>query len=303
MSSSPRAADATVTPVPPTPRIDVVVLSQGDRYEETLRALESVRVQTDVSVKLILVGNGWDPEGFAEDVHTVHLFDNLGPVEGRNIGVTHGSAEFILFLDNDAWVPDSDALARALEHFRADPRMGLVHARVADTDGVTLRRWVPRAHVGDPTVGGPAFAVCEGVVLLRRAAFEEVGGFPSIFFFGHEGIELAWRLRDRGWELVYEPEFLIHHPATEATRHALFWRLNARNRVWVARRNLPLPLAVLYVAAWTGVTVLRSWRQPQDLRHWFAGFREGLVKDPRGRRPMSWRTILRLTRMGHPPIL
>ncbi|WP_338749867.1 glycosyltransferase family 2 protein [Janibacter alittae] len=285
------------------PSVDVVILSQGDRQDETLRALESARVQTGVDATLILVGNGWDPTGFPDDVATVHLEENVGPAEGRNIGVAHGTSEFVLFLDNDAWLPDATALARAVARFRADHRLGLVHARVADTDGVTLRRWVPRAHVGDPAVGGPAFSVCEGVVALRRTAYEEVGGFPGDFFFGHEGIELAWRLRDRDWELTYDPSVLIHHPATEATRHALFWRLNARNRVWVARRNLPWPLAAVYIGTWTAITIARTWRQPANLRIWFRGLREGVRTSPGGRRPLRWRTLWTLTRLGHPPVV
>ncbi|MDN5745222.1 MAG: glycosyltransferase [Nocardioidaceae bacterium] len=283
--------------------VDVVVLSQGDRQNETLRALDSARVQRGVDVTLILVGNGWEPVGFPDDVRTVHLEANLGPAEGRNIGVAHGTSELIFFLDNDAWLSDDTALARAVARFRAEQRLGLVHARVADTDGVTLRRWVPRARVGDPNVGGPAFSVCEGVVALRRSAYEEVHGFPGNFFFGHEGIELAWRLRDRGWELTYDPSVLIHHPATEATRHALFWRLNARNRVWVARRNLPWPLAAVYIGTWTAITIARTWRQPANLRIWFRGLREGVRTSPGERRPMRWRTLWTLTRLGHPPVV
>ena len=286
-----------------TPTIDVVVLSQGDRHTETLHALESARSQTGVEVHLSLVGNGWEPHGFPDDVQTIYLEENVGPAEGRNIGASHGTSEFVLFLDNDAWLRDSNALSYAIGRLRADQRLALVHARVTDTDGVTVRRWVPRAHVGDPGVGGPAFAVCEGVVVVRRAAYEEVGGFPGSFFFGHEGIELAWRLRDHGWELVYDPAVVIHHPATAATRHDLYWRLNSRNRVWVARRNLPWPLAVVYVAVWAAITVLRNWRDPDSLRAWFAGFREGVTTDPGGRRPIRWRTVLRLARLGQPPII
>ena len=42
------------------------------------------------------------------------------------------------------------------------------------------------------------------------------------------------------------------HPAIEPTRHAEFYRYQARNRLWLARRNLPVPVGVIYVLAWAG---------------------------------------------------
>ena len=77
---------------------------------------------------------------------------------------------------------------------------------------------------------------------------------------------------------------------------------NARNRLWVARRNLPWPLAVIYVAVWTVLTVVR-FRSVRLLRLWFAGFREGLGPGAGERRSMHWRTVWRLTRAGRPPIV
>ena len=285
------------------PTVDVIVLTQGDRHDDTLTALETARAQEGVDVTLILVGNGWEPSGFPDDVRTIHLEENLGVPEGRNVGVAAGTSEFILFLDNDAWLPDVDLLSRAVAQMRAEPRLGLVQPRLCGPDGTTHRRWVPRARVGDPDVGGPAFAMCEGATIVRRAAYEDAGGFPGDFFFCHEGIELAWQLRDHGWELVYDPTLVMHHPVTEATRHEIFWRHTARNRVWVARRNLPWPLSWLYLLSWTLIVVLRTWRQPGDLRTWFAGFREGVTSDPGPRRPMRWRTVVRLARLGQPPLI
>jgi GT2 family glycosyltransferase len=50
-------------------------------------------------------------------------------------------------------------------------------------------------------------------VLLRRKAFEEVGGFePRIFMYG-EDVDLSWRLRARGWRVVYRPRFAVVHRA------------------------------------------------------------------------------------------
>jgi hypothetical protein len=94
----------------------------------------------------------------------------------------------------------------------------------------------------------------------------------------------------------------MHHPSTLATRHDVFYRYNARNRVWLARRNLPWPLALAYLAVWVAVTVLRE-RRPAALKPWFRGFAEG-VREPAGpRRPISWRAAWRMTRLGRPPII
>src|SRR4029450_13889085 len=46
-------------------------------------------------------------------------------------------------------------------------------------------------------------------------------------------------------------------PQPPPRRHALFWRLNARNRVWLARRRLPWLLAGGYLATWTMITLTR----------------------------------------------
>jgi hypothetical protein len=78
--------------------------------------------------------------------------------------------------------------------------------------------------------------------------------------------------------------------------------MNARNRVWVARRNLPMPLDLLYVASWVLITLARV-RDRDALAVWFRGLVEGYRTDPGPRRPMSWRTALRLTLAGRPPVV
>jgi len=45
---------------------------------------------------------------------------------------------------------------------------------------------------------------------------------------------------------------------------AYYYRLNARNRVWLARRNLPAVLIPLYVGSWTGIQLLRWFRKSAD---------------------------------------
>jgi hypothetical protein len=86
------------------------------------------------------------------------------------------------------------------------------------------------------------------------------------------------------------------------TRHEVFYRYNARNRVWLARRNLPWLLAVCYLVDWVVLTVVRV-RSPRSLRVWFAGFAEGWRTDCGARHPIHWRTAWAMLRAGRPPIL
>lgn len=287
----------------PEPSVAVVVLSQGDRPVELQRCLDSLRMQQGVALDILCVGNKWMPVGLGPGVRGHGLAENVGIPEGRNVGARLSHGDLIFFADDDAWTDDPRLLAEAAALFAARPRLGAVVCRLRDPDGTTLRRWVPRARVGDPTRSGPAFSLAEGVSIVRRAAFDAAGGWAGQFFFGHEGIELAWRLRDAGWDVDYAAQLAMLHPATSAARHATFYRLNARNRVWVARRNLPALLVPVYLGTWTLLTAARLVRQPAALCVWAKGFVEGWRTDPGPRRAMHWRTVWRLARLGQPPII
>ena len=129
------------------------------------------------------------------------------------------------------------------------------------------------------------------------------GGWPDPFFYAHEGIELAWRVWDSGATVHYAGDLVAGHPLTEVTRHADFYWRNARNRVWLARRNLPWAVGVPYLTTWTAVQVVRSRHAPRTLRPWFRGWVAGWRESPGARRPLSWRTVWRMTRLGRPPVV
>ena len=287
----------------PLPLVAAVVLSQGTRPAELAKALETLLAQTGVELDVLVVGNGWQPEGLPEGVRTHHEPENLGIPEGRNVGARLSHGDFILFYDDDAWLPSPDTLSRLVATMESDPHVAIVQPRPTDPDGKPgPRRWVPRINAGSAERGGDLVVFWEGVHLQRREAFEQVGGWPGNFFYGHEGIDLAMRLLDAGWRITYAPDLVVHHPALPASRHAVFYRMNARNRVWVARRNLPHPLDWAYVATWVLITLARV-RDREALRIWFAGLGEGYRTDPGPRRPISWRTVARMTALGRPPVI
>jgi GT2 family glycosyltransferase len=285
------------------PTVAAVVLSMGTRPEEFPRALESLLAQRGVDLDVVVVGNGWEPTGLPPQVRTVYLPENVGIPEGRNIGAAEARGDVVFFYDDDAYLPSDDVVARLVAVLDGDPRVAAVQPRPVDPTGRPgPARWVPRPGAGDPLRPGVVTWIWEGTFVIRRAVFEQVGGWPGHFFYGHEGIDLMWKVWDAGYVGWYAPDVVMNHPATSPTRHAVFYRNNARNRVWVALRNLPAPLVPVYLMVWTLLTVVRV-RSPEKLRAWASGFREGFAGGHGERRPMSWRTVLRLTRAGRPPII
>ncbi|MET9859099.1 glycosyltransferase [Streptomyces smyrnaeus] len=284
------------------PTVGAVVLTMNDRTDEFREAMSSLLAQEGIDLDVVVVGNGCEPDHVPDGVRTVTLGENVGIPEGRNVGARHVGGEFLFFFDNDAVLPATDALARLAGALAHDPGSAYVQPRIAAPDGTTLRRWVPRLRATDPSRPGTVTVMAEGVVMVRRTAFDAVGGWPGHYFLFHEGIDLAWRLWDDGHTGRYLPEIIVHHPATDPARHDTYYRLNARNRVWLTRRNLPLPLIPLHLAAWALVTAWRL-RDPTALRVTAAGFAEGLRGGHGPRQPMSWRTVARLTRAGRPPLV
>ncbi|SEG98894.1 Glycosyltransferase, GT2 family [Nonomuraea solani] len=274
----------------------------NDRPEEFPAAIRSLLAQDGVDLDIVVVGNGCAPDHVPDGVRAVELPTNVGIPEGRNVGAANVKGELIFFFDNDAVLPAPDALSRLAAEFSRDPRRAFVQPRIADpVTGLTLRRWVPRLRASHPDRDGIATVMAEGVVMVRRDMFEAVGGWPGHFFLFHEGVDLAWRLWDRGCVGHYAPDVIVHHPATNPARHANFHRLNARNRVWLARRNLPAPLIPLNLATWVLVALWRL-RGLAAFRASLAGLAEGLRGGYGTRAPMRWSTVARLARAGRPPV-
>lgn len=281
----------------------VVVLTMGKRPEDLRRGLDSLLTQQDVVIDVVVVGNNWEPTDLPDGVRALGLPENVGIPAGRNAGVPLVEGELLFFLDDDASLPDPYFLASIKGRFDSDAQLGLIQPRVEDPTGTEPPgRWVPRLRVGDRTRPGPATTLWEGATSIRRDAFESAGGWPDEFFYGHEGIDLVWRVWDAGYTCWYAGDLVVHHPVIDPARHEEFYRMNARNRVWLAKRNLPVPLEPLYVGSWTLLSLARL-RKSKARRAWLSGLREGIFSSPHDRRPMSWGTVVRLGRAGRPPIL
>ena len=134
---------------------------------------------------------------------------NLGFGAAHNQAIGRGSAPFLLILNPDTGLR-ADCLGRLLLTAEADD------ARFAAWEP----RQVPFEHPKkyDPVTMTTSW--CSGAALLmRRSAFQEVGGFDTRFFLYCEDVDLSWRLRRKGWRLRYVPAACVRHDSYEAANH------------------------------------------------------------------------------------
>ena len=226
---------------------------------EPLAALEGVRVT--------VVDNASPDDGVATiddlDVDVVRAPRNGGFAYGCNLGVARGSAPYLLFLNPDARIDAAslDALAGVLN---TDARAALVAPRILDDDGspawslrrfprlrstfakaLFLHRLLPLATWTDELIRDPAAyerpATAEWVsgacMLVRRDAYEAIGGFDEGMFLYCEDTDLCLRLWQAGHTVRFEPGALVRHVGGASSGAGETQAIAARSRVYYARKH------------------------------------------------------------------
>ena len=133
---------------------------------------------------------------------------------------------------------------------------------------------------------------------MRRDAFLAAGGYDESFFYSTEEIDLAFSLTRLGWSIGYAPDVIVEHRPSAAGRVAdpALPALRLRNRIVLARRHLPIPIALVHVGAW-GFRTAREARAAGGMREWRHAWGEGR-KTALVRRPLPYGTLARLHHDG-----
>ena len=260
--------------------VSVVILSMGDRADQLNEAISSVDQQLACDTEVILVWNGIEADQEVRADQHISLNANVGIPAGRNHGASFATNELIMFLDDDAKIITSNLLATAVTRFHNDKSLGIVALRILDEFGATSRRHIPRVGSKSAEASGITAGFLGGACIVRKEAWEEVNGYSGDLFYGMEETDLSWRIIDAGWDIFYDADLKIEHPHVEPSRHSEGIRLTARNRVWIARSNLPAILVPIYILNWLFISILRNLKSPISLKSILLGLYQGLGKSP-----------------------
>lgn len=168
----------------------------------------------------------------------IELTENVGFGRANNIALGRSDGEYLLLLNSDARLTDRRTIPHMIERMREDPSLAVLGPKLTDADGnhefsarafptltrECVRRFgfyllAPRATVGRLLLGdfwtptSPTLVdwVTGACMLVRRSAYEEIGGFdPRLFMYGEEQ-EWARRFHRAGWRVLYDPEVSVVH--------------------------------------------------------------------------------------------
>ena len=230
---------------------------------------------------------------------------NIGFGAACNCGAATAPGHDVLLLN-----PDSAVLARSVARLRealdTDPRRGVVGPRIVRPDGdlePAARRNLPTMsasalrllgltqrgstwgrrpyNVADLDSPGPMESGSGSALLVRRAAWDAVGGFDEDFFMYGEDLDLCARIGDAGWTIWYEASAGVEHARGASSRqvpirslyrfHQAMWLYHRKHHRGIPARLLaPVAATAIWASFGARVTCL--------------GIRAGLQRVTVGRR-------------------
>lgn len=226
------------------PQVSVVVVA----YRTGPSLFDCVRTVLDQSRvdELVLVDNGSTEEDgaslrrLAEGDARIKLFQghgNIGFAKGANAGASAARGRWLIFLNPDAFL-NGRAVEALVETAKKGRGPCVVGARIMNADGTeqqggrrseitpftalltflhltrtrSLSRYeIHREHDNLPTGAMETAAVSGACFCVSRADFASLRGFDGGYFLHVEDVDLCWRARRAGGQVLFEPRAEIVH--------------------------------------------------------------------------------------------
>jgi GT2 family glycosyltransferase len=263
----------------PYPTVGIVVLT-WENYEEASECIESIESISYPDYRLFVVDNGSE-DGSIERLQEEYEWpefvlneENLGFARGNNPGIERAldeGVDYVLLLNDDTIVTES-FLEPLVETIEANDDAAIVGGVINDAEtgeihnaGFKLWPWAAaKARMRrEPKRDGPYRVgyVQSCLALVDPAFLESVGLLNGDYFIGMEDVDLAWKARRRGWEVLTTPESEIYHRVgvtTETSPFMLYHR--TRNKLRFAAENMNNRQRALFYLSFVGILLFSYGR-------------------------------------------
>lgn len=229
------------------PRVSIL-LTCYNHLEYLKEAYSCIQKQTFTDYEIVAIDDGstdgtreWLVENITgENTQVILNETNLGTYGSLNRALEAATGEFIaVFNDDDVWTPEK--LAKQLELFDTNPKVGLVHTngffingKGERIEGAPLGFRFPTFETGDILAG--LFyenKIIASAALVRRECFEKLGGFNPEYF-GSGDWEMWFRIAlEYHVGFVDEPLTMYRvHGANASHKLEKIWKDDEKLRLW-----------------------------------------------------------------------
>ena len=227
-----------------------------NREFDILKCLYSIQAQTYKNYEVIIIDNASTDGSIIEikkkfpEVVVFKTIKNLGTSYTRNAGVKFANGELIWFLDNDTYLPEIHTISNLVQLFIDDPSIDGIggeaeinkNNEIVGTkklelfpNGLTKGYFYQNEKYKKISV--KVIATCN--LLIKKEAFEKVGGFDHFYFFYFEDIDLTYRISQSGFNLYVYHKCPVVHNFSESSRFNNHFK-SKRNRIYFILKNLSI---------------------------------------------------------------
>jgi GT2 family glycosyltransferase len=286
----------------PTPDRLTVGITTRNRLPSLVRCVKSLALLGDLASRVIVVDDASDePVAGPLAAAFPHLAGTLqvvrrdaggGYIAARNSIMQLAATEYVLSLDDDAYLIDGEGIGRALALMERHPSVAAVACAQAEADGSP---WPAGMQPAKVSYACDVAAFIGFASVIRRSAFFEVGGYREPLHFYGEEKDLSVRLWNAGYRVVYMPDVRVAHVVDPSGRSpSRYVRYAIRNDCLFALYNEPLPVAVVSVPLRLAryFSMSRGHSDPGGFRWIVRDVARLLPSVLRDRRPVSWKGFL-----------
>lgn len=204
------------------PSVSFLILTfNSEIYLE--QCLDSVLTQDYQDFDVVIIDGGSSDrtlnivQEYSERSSKLHFFiypkTTIG--KARSHGMSHVQGEFVVFLDSDCVLPNSDWLSNMLTGFNSTQIAGVFTFGKYDPKDPSILRYSIlsnpfRNSINNPLIGSDNYIpIGTGHIIIQRKLIEDAGGFKDLI--AAEDIEVTQTLAKQGYLLRYMPGLEVHH--------------------------------------------------------------------------------------------
>ncbi len=229
--------------------LEIVIVNYNAQFwlKKTLMSLKKFYLDKSYhQVNVTVVDNGSEDDSVTlikrnfRWVRLIQAEKNLGFAKANNLALKETHADYVMLLNSDVEFTEKSNLDLLIDYLNQHPKVAVITPKVVFTNGEID----PAAHRGEPTPWASLTyfsklerlfpksklfgqyhqgyknlsqvhavdAVSGAAMIVRKKAMDQVGFLDERFFMYAEDLDWCFRFREKGWQIVFDPEVeVIHH--------------------------------------------------------------------------------------------